>query len=306
MAKRTYYEILKVERDAPSNEIRKAFRIRAAECHPDKVGHLPAEKQERARKKMALVNEAYTVLRDDEKRREYDEFLGLLEEKARQKAEPSESSVSKALGSRPPASQASASSHLSQATEARAPAPATAVAPPPPTPAASKPPPPPPELNGEELLQALMRALDWVEKGLIQSYPKARFQKVSVSDFDLVLTGEIEDSRILLMVSTHDKLDGARARSLREIARLSEIANQYQLKKVYISLLHCCLKMSDEKALKTEIRDSNQGALGTFLKRRGNTQMSGILHIPSGEFFFPYGRTILPNFSYLQDIACRY
>ena len=81
MARKTYYEILKVAPDASRREIKKAFRLRAAECHPDKVMHLEVELRERAERKMTLINEAYKVLSDETSRTEYDEYLGVVRAK---------------------------------------------------------------------------------------------------------------------------------------------------------------------------------------------------------------------------------
>jgi molecular chaperone DnaJ len=63
-----YYEILGVARDASESDIKKAFRRRARETHPDVNGSADAEAQFKA------VNEAYDVLSDPQKRRNYDQF----------------------------------------------------------------------------------------------------------------------------------------------------------------------------------------------------------------------------------------
>ncbi|HEX5797201.1 MAG TPA: molecular chaperone DnaJ [Candidatus Saccharimonadales bacterium] len=66
MAKRDYYEILGVSKDASADEIKKAFRRKAVEYHPDKQGGDEAKFKE--------INEAYEVLKDDKKRQRYDQF----------------------------------------------------------------------------------------------------------------------------------------------------------------------------------------------------------------------------------------
>ncbi len=61
-----YYEVLGVPRDADTASIKRAFRSRAKQLHPD------VNKAARAEKDFQLVNEAYQVLADGEKRRMYD------------------------------------------------------------------------------------------------------------------------------------------------------------------------------------------------------------------------------------------
>lgn len=63
---RNYYDILGVDRKASKDEIKKAFRKLAHQYHPDKKGG-DAEK-------FKEVNEAYTVLTNDQKRSQYDMY----------------------------------------------------------------------------------------------------------------------------------------------------------------------------------------------------------------------------------------
>jgi molecular chaperone DnaJ len=69
MSKRDYYEVLGVGRGAGDDEIKKAFRRLAHEHHPDKQGGAK-ESEERFKE----LNEAYAVLKNPEKRAEYDRF----------------------------------------------------------------------------------------------------------------------------------------------------------------------------------------------------------------------------------------
>lgn len=64
--KRDYYEVLGVQKGASQEEIKKAFRKKAVELHPDKDSGDEAKFKE--------VNEAYEVLKDDQKRQAYDQF----------------------------------------------------------------------------------------------------------------------------------------------------------------------------------------------------------------------------------------
>jgi molecular chaperone DnaJ len=69
MAKRDYYEVLGVGRSANPEDIKKAYRTMAKKYHPDAN---PGDKT--AEEKFKEVNEAYEVLRDEQKRRAYDQF----------------------------------------------------------------------------------------------------------------------------------------------------------------------------------------------------------------------------------------
>jgi molecular chaperone DnaJ len=66
MAKRDYYEVLGVKKDASDDEIKKAYRKLAVQYHPDKEGG--------NEEKFKEVNEAHEVLKDKQKRQRYDQF----------------------------------------------------------------------------------------------------------------------------------------------------------------------------------------------------------------------------------------
>ncbi len=69
MAKKDYYEILGISRDADIKDIKKAYRKLALKYHPDRN---PGSKE--AEEKFKEAAEAYSVLSDREKRRRYDQF----------------------------------------------------------------------------------------------------------------------------------------------------------------------------------------------------------------------------------------
>lgn len=68
MAKRDYYEVLGVPRNADAEEVKKAYRSLARQWHPD------ANRASGAAEKFKELTEAYEVLKDPEKRARYDQF----------------------------------------------------------------------------------------------------------------------------------------------------------------------------------------------------------------------------------------
>jgi molecular chaperone DnaJ len=64
-----YYNILGLEKDASKDDIKRAFRTLAHKYHPDKKGGDEAKFKE--------INEAYSILSDDTKRKQYDAFGGM-------------------------------------------------------------------------------------------------------------------------------------------------------------------------------------------------------------------------------------
>ena len=67
-AKKDYYKVLGVEKGASDKQIKKAFRKLALKYHPDKNPDVDTSK------KFREIAEAYEVLRDEEKRRQYDQM----------------------------------------------------------------------------------------------------------------------------------------------------------------------------------------------------------------------------------------
>ena len=69
MAKRDYYEVLGVNRDATEADLKKAYRRLAMKYHPDRN-----ENNAEAEAKFKESKEAYDVLSDSQKRSAYDQF----------------------------------------------------------------------------------------------------------------------------------------------------------------------------------------------------------------------------------------
>jgi curved DNA-binding protein len=67
-SQRDYYEVLAIPRSASADDIKRAYRKLAREHHPD------VNKAPDAAKKFAEIQQAYDVLSDDAKRKEYDQF----------------------------------------------------------------------------------------------------------------------------------------------------------------------------------------------------------------------------------------
>ena len=71
MAKRDYYDILGVPRNADADDIKKAYRKLAMKHHPDRN---QGDKAKASEERFKEANEAYEMLTDPQKRAAYDQF----------------------------------------------------------------------------------------------------------------------------------------------------------------------------------------------------------------------------------------
>lgn len=85
--KKTYYALLGVTARASQEEIRAAFRKKAREFHPDVCNRFDAEEM------FKLLNKAYSTLKDQKKRQEYNETL-MAEMFQKQVVDPSKKHIS--------------------------------------------------------------------------------------------------------------------------------------------------------------------------------------------------------------------
>ena len=69
MSKRDYYEVLGVSSSASEAELKKAYRTKAKELHPDRNSDNPNSESQ-----FKEVNEAYDVLKDQNKKAAYDRY----------------------------------------------------------------------------------------------------------------------------------------------------------------------------------------------------------------------------------------
>ena len=74
-----YYQILGVSPEAPEKEIKRAYHTKARQIHPDKA--TSPEERAKFEEQFALISKAYNVLKEGDKRVEYDRQQKILQEK---------------------------------------------------------------------------------------------------------------------------------------------------------------------------------------------------------------------------------
>ena len=73
---KNYYDILGVKKDATQDDIKKSFRKLSMKYHPDRQVDKSESEKKNAEQKFTEINEAYSVLGDETKRKEYDNPMG--------------------------------------------------------------------------------------------------------------------------------------------------------------------------------------------------------------------------------------
>ncbi|SCV00254.1 LANO_0F05974g1_1 [Lachancea nothofagi CBS 11611] len=72
LSKKNLYKVLGLSQDASYKDIRKSYLLMTRKYHPDKQGQLSEEQKQKNEEKMSQINEAYEILSDEEKRKDYD------------------------------------------------------------------------------------------------------------------------------------------------------------------------------------------------------------------------------------------
>ena len=68
----SHYQALGVPFDAPMDTIRKAWLLKIRSAHPDRYAESSAEVKDEMQRRSAILNSAWTVLQDENRRLEYD------------------------------------------------------------------------------------------------------------------------------------------------------------------------------------------------------------------------------------------
>ena len=71
--RRDFYQVLGVPRDADLAQLRRAFRLKSRDCHPDRMVTASEEQKQAAAQEFEKLNEAMEFLKDDDMRKMYDE-----------------------------------------------------------------------------------------------------------------------------------------------------------------------------------------------------------------------------------------
>ncbi|TDL28401.1 DnaJ-domain-containing protein [Rickenella mellea] len=67
-----YYALLNIDSSATTNDVRQAYKKESLRCHPDRLSNATPVERQRATEKFQAVADAYFVLSDPDRRKEYD------------------------------------------------------------------------------------------------------------------------------------------------------------------------------------------------------------------------------------------
>ena len=71
---KNYYDILGVSKDADESKIKSAYRKLCLKYHPDKLAKKSEKEKQEGEAKFKEINEAYQILSDPDKKKQYDTF----------------------------------------------------------------------------------------------------------------------------------------------------------------------------------------------------------------------------------------
>ncbi|EIM92637.1 DnaJ-domain-containing protein [Stereum hirsutum FP-91666 SS1] len=77
-----YYSILNIPKSASADDVRQAYRKESLKTHPDRLANASEAEKKKATEKFQAVADAYYVLSDTQRRREYDNLYGSRSEKS--------------------------------------------------------------------------------------------------------------------------------------------------------------------------------------------------------------------------------
>ena len=280
-----YYERLGLDSSATPDAIKSAYRRLAVECHPDRVGHLDAEAQAGASRRMAEINEAYTVLSSPAQRRDYDRQL----ERAAWRAAGNYDHRSGAHRAATPSAAATG------AEEAPSPGPTPAAAeietaPPPPSatrPAAAEAPSadrpaaqgPAGGKGGRTSDISVVRQVATQLRTQLTALKDMSFQAASLDGFDWVLQGGSWTTRYVIAARVLANVDRGAVTKLAGFARQAAEKNKGFLRKNFFLVLLLVQRMSELDGVSEACHQISQSLTS---QSSGGHGLVALVDVPNG------------------------